>query len=218
MEKKFWLEKWDKNEIGFHQKNINPFLIKHFSNLSPCTFFVPLCGKSTDMLWLIEQGHQVVGVELSPLACRAFFEENKIIYEVKTEGDFTVFISEKVTLWCGDFFQLPPLTLGKIDKIYDRASLIALPSELLKKYAQTMINLISIQKNKVQMLIISLEYDQTKIPGPPFSISFKEVESLYAQKLKLETLYHEIHPDMAANNPRFLGVKTWENVFYLSTF
>ena len=46
-----------------------------------CSVFVPLCGKSLDMVWLLEQGFSVTGCEISELAVQQFFTENSIPYE-----------------------------------------------------------------------------------------------------------------------------------------
>ena len=45
--------------------------------------FVPLCGKTLDMVWLCQQGHTVVGCELSEIAALDFFKENSIPYETR---------------------------------------------------------------------------------------------------------------------------------------
>ena len=39
---------------------------------------MPLCGKSLDLLWLRDQGHLVIGVELSATAFEDFCLENGI--------------------------------------------------------------------------------------------------------------------------------------------
>ena len=76
MKKEYWLDRWKREDIGFHQNIINPYLREHWQKLhlaQNSEVFVPLCGKSRDMLWLHEQGHKVLGVELSHLAAQAFF-------------------------------------------------------------------------------------------------------------------------------------------------
>ncbi|MDE2387962.1 MAG: thiopurine S-methyltransferase, partial [Betaproteobacteria bacterium] len=81
MQKEYWQERWNRNDTGFHQTEINPYLREFWQRLqlSPAsTVLVPLCGKSLDMLWLRQQGHAVLGVELSTIAAQAFFTENKL--------------------------------------------------------------------------------------------------------------------------------------------
>lgn len=215
MDNNLWIQKWKINDIGFHQKEFNPHLLKNFSNLPPCSFFVPLCGKSSDLIWLKEQGHKVQGVELSELACQAFFEENKIKYTVKEQESFKVFSSEKITLWCGDIFELKATSLGKIDRIFDRAALIALPQELRRKYSKIISDFISFQNNPVQMMVITINYPQDQIAGPPFSVPPEEIETLYGKNFEIKTLAHKLHEKMSANNPRFANLETFENVFLI---
>ena len=89
MKAEFWLERWQRNEIGFHQGEINAHLQDYWDRVGlkeGGEVFVPLCGKSNDMLWLRAQGHRVLGVELSPLAVEAFFVENQLKPEVRSIG------------------------------------------------------------------------------------------------------------------------------------
>jgi thiopurine S-methyltransferase len=79
LQQEFWHERWQQNEIGFHDKEINEHLQQYwpaFNIALNSRIFVPLCGKSKDLLWLLAQGYEVIGVELSPLAVQAFFDEN----------------------------------------------------------------------------------------------------------------------------------------------
>ena len=76
MKAAFWHEKWANGQLGFHQEKINSRLKKYWSELDPDkgeAVFVPLCGKTLDMQWLTQQGHPVVGNEISDVACRDFF-------------------------------------------------------------------------------------------------------------------------------------------------
>lgn len=85
MQADFWLERWEQNQIGFHEKEINSHLQNFWDKLKIPTgskIFVPLCGKSSDMLWLLSKGFQVFGVELSPLAVKNFFAENSLEAQV----------------------------------------------------------------------------------------------------------------------------------------
>mgnify|MGYP000400918887 CR=1 FL=1 len=64
MKADFWHDKWNNNEIGFDQDQPNPLLVEHWQALNleaNARVFVPLCGKSIDMVWLLHQGHQGVG-------------------------------------------------------------------------------------------------------------------------------------------------------------
>ncbi len=75
----FWHAKWASNQIGFHLTDVNTLLTDHWHTTQPKRedrVFVPLCGKSEDLVWLAEKHNDVQGVELSPIAVRAFFAEH----------------------------------------------------------------------------------------------------------------------------------------------
>ncbi len=106
MNKNYWINRWINGELGWHQRGTEPNLIKQFSGLSPRKIFVPLCGKSYDLDWLMKQGHEVVGVELSKLACEAFFQEHGQNPKIYNQGQFTVFECERLKIYNGDFFSV----------------------------------------------------------------------------------------------------------------
>ena len=140
MEKSFWLKKWEENQIGFHNNEFHPLLVSHLGKLglkTPSRIFVPLCGKSLDLIYLASLGHQVIGLELSEKAILSFFTENKLDFEKKVHGPYNRYSCKNLNIKIlqGDFFQLTTDYLGPIDFIYDRASLIALPSEMRKPYS-----------------------------------------------------------------------------------
>lgn len=176
MEKGFWKEKWELNQIGFHQKDFHPLMLEYFKNrdLSGKTVFVPLCGKSKDMLWFAQRGATVVGCELSEKALDSFFSENQIDYSVKESPDGAWYLAENFRLFLGDYFDY------KIEKapdyIYDRASMIALPKAMRRRYTEKMVQ---IAQKKSEMLLITMEYDQAQMEGPPFSVDEKEVRTSY---------------------------------------
>jgi len=140
MQHEFWHKRWQQNQIGFHKQDVNCFLLKYWPRLKnqrqQQRIFVPLCGKSHDLLWLRTMGYHVAGVELSPLAVDAFFEENKLQPSQRRYGEFQIREIDGIQLWCGDYFSLTAEGLGQIDAIYDRASLVALPPDMRVDYAQ----------------------------------------------------------------------------------
>ena len=185
----YWQEKWQSNEIGFHQSKFNPLLLQYFSSLDlkpRAAIFVPLCGKSLDMVWLADQGFKVVGVELSDLACKDFFKENNISVEISTTDHFTVYKSKNITIFAGDYFKLATQHIGKIDAVYDRAALIALPAELRQQYASRLKELLSPQ---TKMLLIVMSYNQDEMAGPPFSVDENEVTKLYNSQFSIKQLH-----------------------------
>jgi thiopurine S-methyltransferase len=186
MEHQFWLERWEQNQIGFHQAEINRYLSEHWQQLGlpdGAPVFVPLCGKSLDMLWLREQGHAVLGIELSEKAVSAFFEENSIPAEVHREGSFSTYIGEGLRLLSGDFFALKPGDLEGIHAVYDRAALIALPPEMRQHYAQHMAELLPAGAH---ILLVTMEYPEGTLEGPPFSVEEEEVHTLFGDLFTVE--------------------------------
>lgn len=87
----------------------------------------------------------------------------------------------------GDVFDLSRDDIGSIDVIYDRAALVALPLGMRKKYSQ---HLMAISQNAPQLLL-SFEYDQKRMHGPPFSISSAEVAEHYQDGYSLQLLQSE---------------------------
>jgi thiopurine S-methyltransferase len=78
MEPDFWFERWQRGEIGWHGAEFNRHLLDYWPLLglpAGTRTFVPLCGKSLDLLWLAGRGERVLGVELSQLAVESFFAE-----------------------------------------------------------------------------------------------------------------------------------------------
>ena len=200
MKADFWHDRWSKQEIGFHQEQINSHLQEFWPGLNiekGVSVFVPLCGKSRDMLWLDQHGYGVTGVEVSPVAVEAFFQENDHPMVVETLKDFRHYRSGGIEIYAGDFFDLTPALVSHIGAVYDRASLIALPPEMRQGYVD---HLKQILPARVEMLLISIEYDQSKMPGPPFCVSHSEVEQLYADWCELEII-HEY--DSLEDSPRF---------------
>jgi len=199
METDFWHNRWENNLTGFHLDDVNPNLQASWSilNLPPkARVFVPLCGKTLDMLWLAEQGFQVIGVELSPLAAEAFFSENNLAVQRSQLGEQELWQSENIGIFCGDFFDLSTNILGQVDAVYDRASLIALPPAMRQNYAAKMLELTA----RAPKLLITLEYDQEKMDGPPFSVSQAEVEALYQDYYDVEQYRVQ---DVLDENERF---------------
>jgi thiopurine S-methyltransferase len=179
MDKDFWLARWQSNQIGFHEGAPNTLLVEHFAALGVPEggrVFVPLCGKSQDMLWLRAQGYTVVGAELSRLAVEQFFAEAGLTPEVTAAGTLHRFAAEGFTLFQGDIFELDAATLGPVDAVYDRAALVALPPDLRPRYTQHMVAL----TGGAPQLLVTFSYDQSQLPGPPFSVDDAEVHARYA--------------------------------------
>lgn len=213
----FWHERWQQGQIGFHRNDANPWLIQHWHTLdlsSSTGVFVPLCGKTQDLLWLRAQGYEVVGVEVSRIAVEAFFEENGLAPVVSSHGLFTQYACDGIRILCGDFFDLTPQDLEGVRGCYDRASLIAFPPEMRSRYAQ---HLVRILPPGAAMLLVAFDYPQSQLDGPPFSVDGDEVVRLYAKHADLKLLQAI---DILEQEPRFRakGLTRLSELVYLIRF
>lgn len=169
-----WLARWEKGQTGWHEAGGNTALKKFWPRLGAGSrVLVPLCGKSPDLLWLAQQGHEVTGVELSEIAARAFFAETGISFNVESKNGLSCFkgIEQPVTIVCGDYFHFLD---EPFDALYDRAALVALPPDLRPGYATHSRSLL---KMDATQLLITLEYDQSRADGPPYSVLVDEVSA-----------------------------------------
>ena len=197
MESKFWQQRWQEGRIGFHKSDVNPELIKYFSNIAlpaGSRVLVPLCGKSVDMVWLACAGYDVVGIELVESAVQAFFAEQNImptITEFTSTADKSILkryqgqlAGQTITLWAADIFALSAIDIDAINAIYDRAALIALPANMRADYSRHIVKL----SNNAPQLLITLNYDQNKKDGPPFSINQQQLHQYYSADYKIVEL------------------------------
>jgi len=198
LEAEFWLEKWESDKLGFHQEKVNSRLRKFWENLGETggKVFVPLCGKSKDMLWLAGQGQRVFGVEFSEIACRDFFLESKLEYQETQDTRFKYFKGAQIEIWQGDFFLLQPPDFEDVRSVYDRASLIALPESMRRDYAQRLGELLS---KGDRILLIGMDYDERKMEGPPFSVTQEEVFDLFGPQFVVELISASFGPEIVGN-------------------
>ena len=174
MEHAFWHQRWDNDQIGFHQPAPHPMLVESFATCfgdAPLRVFLPLCGKTRDIGWLMKQGHHVLGAELSEKAVDALFHEIGIAPQITKRGPLKLYAAENVDIFVGDIFALTREMLGAVDVIYDRAALVALPNNLRAEYSR---HLTDITQTTPQFLI-TFDYDQSQMDGPPFSVDQTEV-------------------------------------------
>jgi thiopurine S-methyltransferase len=170
MEADFWHERWAAQKIGFHQRNGNALLVTHFAALGLAPgdrVFVPLCGKTRDIAWLMAQGYRVVGAELSEMAVQQLFAEMDIVPNVTVVGALTLYATEGLDVFVGDIFAMTPEVLGHVDAVFDRAALVALPDTMRARYADHLVAI----TGAARQLVVTFTYDQALMNGPPFSIS-----------------------------------------------
>lgn len=199
MEPEYWQQRWQKGETGFHLPRVHPKLEQYWPLLqapNSAPVFVPLCGKSEDLFYLWQRGHYVTGIDISEQAIRAFFTEHQMTYQVERVQDFVVYQHDRLRLLAGDYFALQASLLGPIEAVYDRAALIALPTSLRQRYVQTLRKWL---RPATSLLLITLDYAQPEMSGPPFAVGPDEVAQLFAGA-EIEQLTHH---DILEYEPRF---------------
>ncbi len=197
MHHSYWHQRWQEQRIGFHLDKVNPYLSRYWHRLKledQSRVLVPLCGKTKDLHFLYQQGFRVLGNELNTLAVQDFYTEQQlnasktIISDEKNVSDqteLTLWSSPEVDILCGDFFVLEKDYLHDITAVYDRAALVALPSEMREKYVQKLLELLP---QKITMLLLTLDYDEKEKQGPPYSVTEEEVYRLYGEYFEIELL------------------------------
>jgi thiopurine S-methyltransferase len=187
MDGNFWNQKWERDEIAFHERAPNPLLLAYFHHLSlpdGSRLFLPLCGKSLDIHWLLSHGYRVAGAELSKLAVEQLFSELGLEPDITVIGSLGRYSADRIDIFVGDIFDLSNDLIGRIDAIYDRAALVALPEPMRARYAAHLIDITA----RAPQLLISYVYDQRLVNGPPFSVSPEEVGRRYQESYDLNLL------------------------------
>jgi len=191
MDTHYWQARWERDQIEFHQDAVSPYLQQFLPELTlapGACVFVPLCGKSRDMMWLSAQGYRVLGIEVSPLAVAAFFGEHGLQARRSPKGAFESWRSGAIEILCGDYFTLTAADLGGVAAVYDRAALIALPADLRRRYADHMQ---AVAPANARILLVTLDYPQAEWAGPPFSVAPVEIEALFGERFTIQERYSE---------------------------
>jgi len=212
MNPEFWHQRWQDNQIGFHQTAPTPLLLKHWPTLGVAPgaqVFVPLAGKSLDMAWFAAQGHRVLGVELSSLAIWQFFADHGLDPEIETTRYGVHYRAGGIEIVNGDAFALDANALRECAAVFDRAALIALPPELRIRYAR---ELYSKLPTDCRGLLVTLEYPQAERDGPPFSVEEGEVRAEFGRDWTIDLLERRPIP---ADHPGFVsGVSRLDTAAY----
>lgn len=181
-----WWERWTSGRTGFHLAQPNQALVRFGHRLRGVgRVLVPLCGKSRDLTFLAEAGHEVLGVELVELAARSYFFDEGIAPVEEREGSCLELSAGRVTLWVSDIFEVEPSAMGDCGGVYDRAALVALPYEHRVPYAA---RLSASLPCGAKMLLVTISYPDGTLDGPPFSVTPDEVRALYGANWVLEEL------------------------------
>lgn len=216
MDHAFWLDRWQRADTGFHQAAAHDMLARHWPALgvAPASLvLVPLCGKSLDLVWLAEHGHEVVGTELAELAVQQFFTERSRQPALVTKGGFTVVRAGPYEIWCGDHFNLDPSVTRRARGVFDRAALVAMPRLMQDDYADKLAELIM---PGTIVLLVTLDYDPSQMEGPPFPITATRVEELFARNFRIELLERrdglEASPNLKKRGLTWLDEMAWKLV------
>lgn len=205
MDTEYWLQRWREGRTGWHHKEVMPLLEKHWPTLQVplgVRVLVPLCGKSLDMLWLAQRGLRVLGVDVSPIAAESFLAENHLRARTRagTDGmhyEITNPPGGGIEIINGDLFNLDAATLHGCGAFYDRAATIALPAAMRTRLAQEVYAKLPPGSRG---LLITLDYPQNQLEGPPFSVGDAEVQRLFDAHWNIERLDRR---DILASQPSF---------------
>jgi thiopurine S-methyltransferase len=213
MDADFWLERWHDGRTHFHQSRVTPLLQKYWPSLAlpaGSRVLVPLCGKSLDMIWLAGQGMRVLGVELSQLAVEQFFAENGLHPEIRRSPLGSHYTAADIEIICGDIFGLDAATLSDCTGVFDRAALVALPGGMRERYVR---HVYAQLPDGYRGLLITLDYAQPQMEGPPFSVPDAEVQALYAGHSDAALIDRR---DILGKEPKFIerGLSTLDTLVY----
>ncbi len=206
-----WLGRWNEGRTGWHEPGGNAGLKTHWPDLpAGSRVLVPLCGKSPDLLWLAEHGCAVAGVEMSGAAISAFFSENDLAHRKDESGRLDRFIASDVSieLFCGDYFKFDN---GPFDALYDRGALVALSADSRPRYVE---HTKSLLKEDAVRFVVTLEYEQSTVSGPPFSVSAEELAGYWNDLDRVE-----VKDDIENCPPKFraAGLQEISENFWLSS-
>jgi len=175
-----WLERWEIGRTGWHEAGGNRGLRRHW-RASGRRVLVPLCGKSADLLWLERCGNSVTGVELSPIAARAFFDDNELRYDVERGTlDRYAATDRDITIWCGDYLSFDG---GRFDALYDRGALVAVEPAARAGYVR---HTRALLEDDPEILLVTVEYDSTVCEGPPYPVGADAVLGYWPQLERVE--------------------------------
>jgi len=212
-----WLKFWRDQRTDFHQPVVNPLLSKFWSSLElvhGSRVFVPLCGKSLDMTWLAQQGHEVVGVELSPVAVEDFFRENGLQPVQRRMGQFTLWNDGKISILCGDYFALTRADIGEFDTVYDRAALTALPENIRDQYVAQLRRLVP---NTAKVFLLTVEDAAENATMKQANGVDEEIKTLYSAGFEIDLAYVESVFELDPEAPELPARRAEYKVYRLCT-
>ncbi len=180
----YWEKRWEANDIVWHEPDVHPLLVKFVNVLGlnkRKVIFVPFCGASIDILYLVRLGYQVIGSEISSIACKKFFVDHELDFKIEKCFSYSVYKSDNILIYCGDYFHLEKRFFHEVDAVYDRAALIALPQKLRNDYVTQLRRLIP---NTLNILLITITYDNLR-DTPPYNVCEDELSFLYGDEFEI---------------------------------
>lgn len=221
MDADYWLQRWRDGRTGWHHADVMPLLVQHWPALhvpAGAHVLVPLCGKTLDMPWFAQQGLDVLGVDVSPIALATFLQENHLEATERSAADgkireVTNLARGSITLLQGDIFKVTPERLAACTAFYDRAASIAIPQDLRTRLASEVYAKLP---GGAKGLLITLEYTGGHLDPPPFSVDDAEVHRMFAVRWDIERLERR---DILAHQPSFQkdGVASLHTAVYALT-
>ncbi len=197
--KTFWVERWKNKDTGFHLCDIHPDLQAYFGRLSlkeSDTVFIPLCGKTLDIHFFLQAKCKIIAVEMVELAVQQLFENLQINPQVSAWKHGKCYQSKNLTVYVGNVFDLSDEQLNSVNIVYDRAAFIALPYNLHAPYSR----LIKEIANPDKQMLITVEFDASKLQGPPFLLLPDNIKQYYGNQYQIELLHQE---ETINNEPNF---------------
>ncbi|MFT7519118.1 MAG: thiopurine S-methyltransferase [Kiritimatiellia bacterium] len=179
MKSEFWHSAWSAGRRGFHRDSVHPVLEARFDAWiegSNGKVLVPLCGKTLDMAWMCARGASVVGVEIVERAVRELYDDMGVQARIEEVDPFSRWCTPGLDVWVGSIFDLSPEQV-QVDRVWDRAALVALSPDQRESYVQTLISVLPVGGS---ILLVTLEYEPTARNPPPHSVPESVVRELYA--------------------------------------
>lgn len=183
----FWQQHWSDGQTAFHLDDIHPDLQVFLPVLSlelGDTVFVPLCGRTLDIGYLLNVGYNVIAIEMVEYAVQQLFNQLSIVPEVSGWKQGKCYRADHLTVYVGNYFDLSSDECAEVSAIYDRAALAAMPYKLQQRYCQHLGDITVYAKQ----LVIASAFDQTKMQGPPFTITPQHIQQYYGQHYTIELL------------------------------
>jgi len=184
----YWQARWATGQSQWNSEKPHQYLLKYLDVLtagsSSCKFFLPLCGKAGDLMYLYKEGHTVTGVEGVPFVVEQFFRENKLDYEKISMPEIKGWKFKtkdgRLCIYACDFFSLTPAMVGEVDAVYDRGALEAINVCDRQGYVKLMQQIVG---NEFRYVLNAYEYDDSVFQGPPRNLPRDEVFNLFESKI-----------------------------------